>query len=105
MTPPGTREDRRPLPGEFNPGSLSKALANPPVKLGSGRLTKRRLLVVAGLVLVAVVAILLGDPLAHPEAGTGPEGARGVTGVPRIAEIVGIAIAFVIALPPREEDG
>lgn len=74
------------------------------VKLGSGRLTKRRLLVVAGLVLVAVVAILLGDPLAHPEAGTHPTGARGLTGVSRIAELIGIAIAFVLALPPGKEE-
>lgn len=74
----------------------------PAVVLGSDRLTKARLTVLAALVAIAVLAIVVGDPLAHPQAGAGEDGARSLEGVPRLAELVALVIAFILALPPSD---
>lgn len=69
--------------------------------LGDRSTVQRVALVGAGL-LVAGVLIVLGDPLAHAGAGARDDGTRGLTGVPRIAELAALVVAVVIAMPPRE---
>lgn len=68
----------------------------------SDRLTKTRLVLVAGLLALAALAILVGDPLAHPEAGGPDGGTKGLTGIPRLAEFIGLIIAFILAFPPSK---
>lgn len=69
----------------------------------SDRLTVRRLALVGAILLVAGILIALGDPLAHAEAGAQDDGTRGLTGVPRVAELAALVVAFVLAMPPRED--
>lgn len=66
------------------------------------RLTGRRLALVAAIVVVTGLLLAVGNPLAHPEEGEGASGQRGVSGVPRIVFLAGLAVAFVLALPPGE---
>lgn len=71
------------------------------------RLTARRLALVAAILVLAGGLIAIGDPLAHGEAGDQDSGERGLTGVPRIAEVTALVVAFILAMPPSEprEDG
>lgn len=68
------------------------------------RLTPKRLALVGVLLAVAIASIVLGDPLAHGGVGAQEGGQRGVGGFPRIAELVAIAVAFVIAWPTGDRD-
>lgn len=70
------------------------------------RLTTKRLAAVAVLLAISMAAIVLGDPLAHPEEGAQADGQKGLAGMPRIVELSAVAIAIILALPPskRTED-
>lgn len=63
-----------------------------------------RLIAIAAILAVALLLTLIGDPLLHPGQGVQSTGERGVTGS-RVAELAALLIAFIIAWPPREEEG
>lgn len=69
------------------------------------RLTTKRLALIGVIVAVTVAVIAVGDPLSHPGAGEQATGERGLDGVPRIVFFAGLAIAFLIAVPPGEDRG
>lgn len=73
----------------------------------TGRFTPKRLTAIAILFAVTITLVVVGDPFAHAEEGTQPSGERGVADVPRLAYLAGIAIAIAIllAMPPRREAG
>lgn len=68
------------------------------------RLTVRRVAAVALILGLTLLVLALGDPLAHPQAGDQADGQRGLVGVPRVVELAALAIAVVLALPPRKEE-
>lgn len=65
------------------------------------RLTTRRLAAIGVIVALALALVALGDPLAHPTEGAQDTGERGLSGVPRVVFLAGLAIAFVLAMPPN----
>jgi hypothetical protein len=81
---------------------MRQQAAVPGVRWLRDRLTPLRVSALAALVGLAVAAVVLGDPLAHPTVGPQGDGTRAVGGLPRTAELLALAIAFVVALPPRD---
>lgn len=67
------------------------------------RLTAKRLALVGGLIALAAVLVVIGDPLAHGGAGEQSTGERGLVGVPRIVEITAILVALILAMPPGRQ--
>lgn len=67
------------------------------------RLTAKRFALVGGLIALAAVLVVIGDPISHSEAGEQSTGERGLVGVPRIVEITAILVALILAMPPGRE--
>lgn len=67
----------------------------------SERLTAKRLAVVGVLIAIAAIAVAVGDPFAHNEAGEQTDGQVGLSEMPKIVWFTGLAVAFILAMPPR----